>query len=231
MAYNSLSTANLPDPGVDPNAGKEPRDYFETFLYTGNGAGLQVGDVIKKPADTTTISNSLIFNDGDSPYLSRTPSTSGDQKKWTFSAWVKRGVLGTQQGIFSGSSYSGNDGIAALYFYTDDTLYTYYDTSGTNPVGAVGSSKFKDTSTWYHIVWAVDAANTEHKIWVNGLLVSTVTGVYPPNFSYGMNRSGTAMGLGTKIWGPSSSLDGYMAEVHYCDGQYLDASDFGNFDA
>ena len=231
MAYNSLSTANLPDPGVDPNAGKEPRDYFETFLYTGNGTGLQVGDVIKKPADTTTISNSLIFDDGDSPYLSYTPSTSGDQKKWTFSAWVKRGVLGTQQGIFSGSSYSGNDGIAALYFYTDDTLYTYYDTSGTNPVGAVGSSAFKDTSTWYHIVWAVDAANTEHKIWVNGLLVSTVTGVYPPNFSYGMNRSGTAMGLGTKIWGPSSSLDGYMAEVHYCDGQYLDASDFGNFDA
>lgn len=38
MAYLSLSTANLPDPVIDPAAGKEPADYFVPFIYTGNGA-------------------------------------------------------------------------------------------------------------------------------------------------------------------------------------------------
>lgn len=36
MAYLPLSTANLPDPAIDPAAGKEPADYFNTVLYTGN---------------------------------------------------------------------------------------------------------------------------------------------------------------------------------------------------
>lgn len=156
---------------------------FDSNQFFGGGAG---------DFYPVSIDQSLRFNDNDSAYLTYTPSSSGNQKKWTFSAWVKRANLGTQQGIFSGSSYSGNDGIAALYFYSDDTLYIYYDTSGTNPVGAIGPRVYRDTSAWYHIVWAVDAANTEHKIWVNNQLVSTDTGKYPPNFDYGMNRMTTS---------------------------------------
>jgi hypothetical protein len=37
MAYLPLSTANLPDPAIDPAAGENPTDYFNTVLYTGNG--------------------------------------------------------------------------------------------------------------------------------------------------------------------------------------------------
>ena len=59
--YLALCTNNLPDPSIDPNQEEEPHDYFDTFLYTGNGGALQVGDVTKKPADTTTISNSLLL--------------------------------------------------------------------------------------------------------------------------------------------------------------------------
>ena len=40
------------------------------------------------------ISNSLRFNDDDSAYLSRTPSSAGNRKTWTFSVWIKRGNLG-----------------------------------------------------------------------------------------------------------------------------------------
>ncbi len=38
MAYLSLSTANLPDPVIDPAQGSSPEDYFNTVLYTGNGS-------------------------------------------------------------------------------------------------------------------------------------------------------------------------------------------------
>jgi hypothetical protein len=37
MAYLSLSTANLPDPVIDPAQGSSPEDYFNTVLYTGDG--------------------------------------------------------------------------------------------------------------------------------------------------------------------------------------------------
>ena len=37
MAYLPLSTANLPDPVIDPAKGENPTDYFNTVLYTGNG--------------------------------------------------------------------------------------------------------------------------------------------------------------------------------------------------
>ena len=37
MAYLPLSTANLPDPVIDPAQGASPEDYFNTVLYTGNG--------------------------------------------------------------------------------------------------------------------------------------------------------------------------------------------------
>jgi hypothetical protein len=36
-----------------------------------------------------TIDQSLRFEDGDSPYLLRTPSSTGNRKTWTVSCWIK----------------------------------------------------------------------------------------------------------------------------------------------
>jgi len=176
-----------------------------------------------------TIDQSLRF-DGSTSKLLRTPTASGNQKKWTSSMWVKRSELGILTYIWSGASYSGNDGIASLYFHSSDKLYVYYD-APTNRIGDVTSEGrlFRDTTNWYHIVWAVDAVNTVHKIWVNGELVSTNTSVYPTNFDYGMNRSGTSQAIGTQAWGNTQFLDGYIAEFVHLDGQYLDETYFGEF--
>ena len=42
MAYLPLSTANLPDPVIDPAQGASPEDYFGAVTYTGNGGTLSV---------------------------------------------------------------------------------------------------------------------------------------------------------------------------------------------
>ena len=162
--------------------------------------------------------------------LTRTPSSTGNPKKWTFSAWLKRTNLG-QSYIFGGSPLaSGYDGIAAIYFNGSDQLHTYYDTSGSNPYGAVddGSRLFRDLGSWYHLCWAVDAENTIHKIWINNNLVSTNTGRYPPNFTYGLNNSGDEMVIGDGSWDSygSPNFNGYMAEINYLDGQYLEPDSF-----
>ncbi|MDP6584081.1 MAG: hypothetical protein QF535_05450, partial [Anaerolineales bacterium] len=54
---------------------------------------LQSG-ITKSLAEAYTIDQSLRFDDGDSPSLTKTFASAGDRKTWTFSAWVKLGLNG-----------------------------------------------------------------------------------------------------------------------------------------
>ena len=86
-----------------------------------------------KLADTTyDIANSVRFNDGDSPSLRRTipddASSTGSRVLWTFSTWLKRGVLGTQQAIFG--SYQNSNYHTVIEFTTDDQLNFYDEYNG-----------------------------------------------------------------------------------------------------
>ena len=171
------------------------------------------------------IDQSLRF-DGSTSKFEKTPSSDGNRKKWTSSWWVKRAKLGALQYMWSGASYYGNDGIAALYFESDDKIHMYFD-ANTHPYGPINNRVYRDVSQWYHIVWAVDAVNTVAKVWVNG--VEESNGIQPPNFSYGMNKASTKMGFGFATWGGSPNYDGYLAEFVHLDGQYLDETYFGEF--
>jgi hypothetical protein len=176
------------------------------------------------------ISRSVRFRSSASATFTRTPSVDGNRKKWTWSAWVKLGALGSLGHLMSCTSQSGNDGIAAIYF-SGNQLVTYYDTNTTNPAGAVGPAVYRDPSAWYHIVWAVDAANSIHYVYVNNVLVSTDTSKYPVNYDYAMNRAGYVQNMGAQAWGPTNYFDGYMTEVNFIDGQALDPLSFGETDA
>ena len=50
------------------------------------------------------ISNSLRFNDGDSPYLSKTPSSAGNRRTFTISLWAKRGDINTSAVLYGAGS-------------------------------------------------------------------------------------------------------------------------------
>ncbi len=54
-------------------------EHFFPIIYEGNGGGQRVGKFVPF-TDNGTIDNSVIFNDGDSAYLSRTPSGAGNRK-------------------------------------------------------------------------------------------------------------------------------------------------------
>ena len=47
------------------------------------------------------IANSLRFRSSAMAYLSRTPSVAGNRTTWTWSGWVKRGLLGDGGFLFS----------------------------------------------------------------------------------------------------------------------------------
>ena len=180
-------------------------------------------------ATAYSVDRSLRFNSADDAYLTRTPSSTGNQKVWTWSAWFKRTNLGTTGYLFaSNESNSSGDGIAALYFQSDQ-IYTYYDTSGSNTYGAVNSRKYRDIGAWYHIVWQVDAANTTHRIWINGVEETGLSN-NPIDYNYTMNQSGYTNVIGATPWNTSNTSDLYLAEVHFSDGYKYAASDFAETD-
>ena len=81
------------------------------------------------------IDGSLIFDRSTPSYAVRTPSTAGNRKTWTWSAWVKRDSIddGTHQAFFS----AGGDPWVVLMF--NNTGYTNPGTIQVNYQAGQGS--------------------------------------------------------------------------------------------
>jgi len=175
------------------------------------------------------ITRSVRFNSADSAYLDRTPSTGGNRKTWTWSGWIKRSALASQQAPFT--STDGATATTAIYFSSTDKLVFYTDRTGVTTVETDGV--LRDPSAWYHAVIAVDttqATSTDRvKIYLNGVQ-QTLSGTYPAqNFDTEINR----LSFSHKIGGLNSStwlFNGYLADIYFIDGQALAASDFGAYD-
>lgn len=182
------------------------------------------------------ISNSLRFEDGDSAYLSRTPSSASNRRTFTISKWVKRGNFGTRQNIFSADSDSTLDGGTAFYyeFQADNTLRVgqYQHGAGWN-WSLITSQVFRDVSSWYHITISIDTtqgtASNRCKIYVNGQIITAFGTEDYPSENYD-NAINTALPhFVGKLAATSSTLqlDGYLADVNFIDGTALTPSSFG----
>jgi len=190
------------------------------------------------------IERSLRFNSGDSAYLNRTPSSTGNRKTWTWSGWVKfANIDKNDQALFSaddGSKYAefrfmGDDPTASRSY---KLCFQMYD-GGT--ITDIYTERFiRDPAAWYHLVLSVDftksAAAERVKIYVNSELTNQVdaggTGsatIAAQNTDTLVNLSGVVNSIG-RIPTYSEYLDAYLADVHFIDGQALAATDFGETD-
>ena len=128
------------------------------------------------------IDQSLRFDDGDTPYLSRTPGSVGNQKTWTWSCWVKRGNMGSFYPFFE--AYSAGSNKCYIAFDSNDNLKIQNTTSSSDTLDLRTSAKYRDPSAWYHIVIAVDTtqvtSSNRAKVYVNGSQVTAFgTETYP----------------------------------------------------
>jgi len=187
------------------------------------------------------VDNSLRFNKGSSDNLSRTPSSSSaaGRRKFTISAWVKRGNLTAEMGIFSGGPDSNVNGFYTLMFDDADKLRVqYYEGAFYN---IMPNRVFRDTSAWYHIVVSNDTTNSTSadrtKIYVNGVQQAVVNAsggaAEQPNvnFDYNVNNNSLQqVGARRNSGGsPAGYFDGYIAEFCMIDNQALAADSFGEF--
>ena len=158
-----------------------------------------------------TIPYSLRFRASNSAYLSRTFGSPTSSSIWTFSAWVKRGLLASTRYLL-GASTTTNFG-----FNSSDQL-----TLTLNGVTACTSTAvFRDPTAWMHVVYQQNGS--AQTIYVNGSSVATGTtaaAVFNTAIAHQIGAANT-----------TSFSDGYMAEVNFIDGQALTPSSFGQTDA
>ena len=167
-----------------------------------------------------------------STYLTRSVSSTGNRKKWTWSGWLKRGNLGAK---YIMSSNNGSNQYSMLQFDSTNVL-RYYDYTSDYQTQLKTTRVFRDINSWYHIVFAYDSAQSTEadrvKVYVNGTQETSFgTSSYPSqDYDSFMNLSGVPHYIGRET-GTSNLYDGVMSHVHFTDGYAYAASDFGSTDS
>ena len=187
------------------------------------------------------ISNSLRFNDGDSPSLQFTPSSTGNQKTWTVSFWVKRGVITTSsaQMIFC-SDTQHNEHIYARFCGTENTgKEDEFQIVLLEPNGRTSNvttnRKFRDPSAFYHIVVRCDTTQSTStnrlRVYVNGSQETSLRDNSQLNQNDdNMNWNDTVKhAIGHQVQSSTTErfLDGYISEFYNIDGTSLGPDSFG----
>ena len=175
---------------------------------------------------------SLRFDDGSSAYLTRTPSSAGNRRTFTFSAWVKRGpsLATTDKVIFDAGTGNAADFRIRL---SDTNFFDLVSYNGSSYDFNIRTNQvFRDVSAWYHIVVAFDTtqgtAANRIKVYVNGTQVTSFSiATYPSENFQGFINSTEAHAIGRYTWADGAYFDGYMAEVNFIDGTALGPSSFG----
>ena len=174
-----------------------------------------------------TLDQSLRFNDGDSAYLSRTPTGAGNRKTFTFSGWVKRGAISVQQTLMSVNNGSDNSTILHIYLASDDEITISFQafTLTTTPL-------LRDTSAWYHIMFVADTTQAleanRFKIYLNGTqLTLGSSGTFIAQDTDLAFNQATEHCIGRRDNDNDRYFDGYLSEFHFIDGTALTPSSFG----
>jgi hypothetical protein len=180
------------------------------------------------------IDRSLRFNSADSSYLSFQPSSAGNRRTWTWSGWVKRsGLTDTYPTIFGAGT--GGNSEASIRFNSNSTIEFYAWTGGYN-ARLLTTQVFRDTSAWYHLVAVFDTTNATAsnriRLYINGSEITTFSSSTNPGLNYeGYVNNSISHTIGDAAPGASPRFfNGYLADVHFIDGQALAPTDFGEYD-
>lgn len=175
------------------------------------------------------IERSLRFNDADASSLTRTPSSAGNRKTFTFSTWIKTSEKSSQ--YFVSNAASGATSAFSILHQAGN--FVVLDSSITG-LALETEGKFRDPSAWYHLVVAVDTtqatANDRVKIYINGEIAALGYAVYPNQNAQTTYNDSRILYIGAYYSGAGSSLNGYLADIHSIDGQALAPTDFGEYD-
>ena len=169
--------------------------------------------------------NSLRF-DGSS-YLSKTALGSGpSQSDVTFSFWIKpSSIISTGDREYYFTHYSGDAEDWFLIDNKDGIIRVINKTTSENINYTYPSIVIRDLSAWYHFVFNLKFGGTPAvNFYVNG---NSINATVSTAWSSGNHNVFNTTLNGMRIGGSTYFLNGYLANIHFIDGQALDANAFG----
>ena len=169
-------------------------------------------------------SSSARIDDDTSSYLSRTPSSAGNRRTFTFATWFK----GHENGyFFSALKGSNNDTIGIS---GSNEIQVSIDNASSYSL--TSNRLIRDPAAWYHLVWRVDSTQSTDsdrmRVYLNGdQITSWSTENYiTQNYDFEVNNT-VAHNIGRLVGGGGSYVGGYITETHLIDGQSLGPESFG----
>jgi len=173
------------------------------------------------------VDNSLRFNKGDDPSLSRSTGD-GNERIGTFSFWMKSDDEGVIFRIYTDGNNFFDIGVDG-----NRQLQVRNKASGSYNLDLRTNQVFRDPSAWKHIFIVIDTTQSTEsnraKMFINGTQVTSFgASTYPSqNDDLFMNaNSKTAEISGTS----GVRVNGYLAEFVLIDGTVKAVTDFGEFD-
>ena len=195
----------------------------------GNCGGLDRGD----------LKYSLKFTRASSEYMTKALATPTSQRIFTISVWLQRSSTGTYQVILN-DGWTSNAG--SLYFLnTNELSFEIQDTVTVR--GITTTATYTSTSDLLHIVAVCDTTSATNtitgsstdrlRLYVNNSQITSLTASVPAqNYDPTMNASGTTHMLGRLGDGTINYyLDAKLSRFVFIDGQALDPSAFGRYNA
>jgi hypothetical protein len=172
------------------------------------------------------ISRSVRLRSSASAYFNRTFAT-GSTTQWTWSAWVKRGTLGTNAYIFSPNNVNGE----GIHFNASNQ----FSIAINGAILLASTAVYRDPSAWYHVVVASDMGNATAslrcRVYINGTEITAwSTDARASYSSWGSFNSAINHNLGLTN-ANSIYFDGYLTEINFVGGQALTPSSFGETDS
>tara|TARA_R100000234_G_scaffold19586_1_gene11011 strand:+ start:1126 stop:3561 length:2436 start_codon:yes stop_codon:yes gene_type:complete len=185
-------------------------------------------------ADDYEIDRSLRFNSSDSANMHREGGSSGNQRTFTVSVWIKRSTL-AEHSFWDFYTNDANRTIFQIYF-GQLRIFSREGNSTQMSLQTDSEMKLRDFSAWYHFMYAVDTTQSTStnrvKIYINGEQ-QTLNGSYPSQNAETFVGSNNENRIGCQhdSAGNEAFFNGYMAEFNYIDGSQLAPSDFAETDA
>ena len=187
--------------------------------------------------DAYSVGNSVRFNDNNSAYMSRTPTSAGNRDVWTLSVWVKLADWDTTSKILHAGDSSD---FTHIYFShataTDSNLEIVQKTSAAYDFDIYSTMQLRDPTSWYHILVKYDSgADSGSRIlaWVNNVAVSWTQRLSrgtEPSSGLDSHVNNTVAHYIGRANTAADYWDGYMSQFTLIDGTAYDTTDFGELD-
>lgn len=171
-------------------------------------------------------------------YLNRTPSSEGNRKTWTFSTWIKRGIIGTGGILTAGGSGQDQTNITFSSSGGNDRVdWQIYSQSSSSTVGRLTTTQqFRDPSAWYHLVCRYDStqgtAGDRMRMYLNGSEITVFSTDTNPSQNFDAQINNTVVhDIGRTSYNNSNFFSGYLAQTILADGQSYAPTVFGSTNA